>query len=244
MFAIGTISDSITIISEDYFVYEVRLDDGNSTINQLNLVNEPTPLWTKYPLLYNDPKFTQSIGYFYKVFFFKDNQSNDYISLTGHVNITNILNGSLIYNFKNGKVNTGLTYNGDENEILISTDLNLIVFSVKMVNDEVKLGSYKIVGDNLPESLELDRKYRSICLLKENILTINPDGKQCQQAAKWNVITGFTAKKQFYLISPKMVYIFSEDLFDNEEKEYSFEQIPLDKFLKCSNTFEYSSGLI
>lgn len=241
IFAIGTINETIMIINDDYSVFEVPLE--NATMNQLNLISPSTPLSVKYPLLYNDHKFIQSMGIFYKVFFFKDNQSMDYLSITTQANNSELLNGSLIYNINNGQINAGLNYDGLKDEILLSTDFNLVVYSVKKENDEVKLGSYSIVGEKLPQMLQLNKKYRSICLLKNNILTINPIGKKCNEPAKWNVVKGFTARNKFYLIDSKMVYIFDTDLFDNEEKEYSFEQISLDKFFKCPNNYEYSSGI-
>lgn len=242
IFAIGITSTELILLTNDYYIYNIPIQSLGDNFDKLYLYSAPVPLKDRYPNLYNDYRFKQTINKPFNAFVLEDSETDWLCITTWHVNTQN---SGINYNIKTGTVEEGWIFNGYIPEVLISTNYPGQFYALRKRRNGNELGKYKIIdSDNVHgnRGIGLFDYYYPICIENDKIY-VNKFGR-CNQPNDWPVLKGYVANKKFYLFAPSYVYIFPEDVYSNSPNKHPIIKKEYSGFIFCPGELKKSTRKI
>lgn len=213
--AVGLTRKNLLLITENYFVYELSIDSLDSSIDQLYLNAEPTPMSTKYPALFESEQFEKIRKNIFNAFIVIDDET-DWLCLTTWFRIT--VEKGISYDLNNHDVKPGFIFTGNKREVLISTNKSCSYYalSYSSITNGLEIATYKC-QKFITDSIKIVNQFRTICFTdgqEKEISIQNEYDENCKNyPVKWPIMKGFVADGRFYLFDMNNVHIFNEDFY-------------------------------
>ena len=233
--AVGRTPTRMLLITMDFYVYDVPIDSIDTAINKLYLRTKPIPMSEKYPVLFNDQRFQQIKDVIFNSFIMTDADS-EWICITTRRSETYY--HGINYNILHPFVFQGWVFNFQWKEVLISRIEICLFYGLRHNNQgNLEMASYKCYHSNHVRngnSIGLAKGYRSICFDSTGQkISIENDGCQSGNPVRWPVLKGFTDGGKFYLFGEYYIYIFDENIFNEEGSSYPVKNRSYDSFFNC-----------
>ncbi|XP_027200756.2 uncharacterized protein LOC113794814 [Dermatophagoides pteronyssinus] len=245
--AVGKTKKRLLLITSDFYVYDTPLESLDLAINKLYLKTQPMKMSEKYSHLYQDPQF-ERIKDVISIAWIMNDPDSDWICLTPRD--TTGLRG-VNYDIDRSEVREGWQlFSSDDNPIvLLSTNRPCQYYSLRFHDGLLMNRWHCIDGDRVRTTSGIIQKYRTDSILcsdsrdSGNItaqrLVKDEQGNviiRCHRGnpVNWPIVKGFVTDDKFYLFGRSNIYIFSEDVYHNQGKEYPVEKRSYDSFFNCA----------
>lgn len=234
------------MITSDFNVYETLYNFIDEERNELYLSEKPMPLKQKYPKLYYNEAFENTMKYFFNAFFLRDKETV-WLCMTTLVNNKSI--HGINFDVENKKIFDGFFFQDTSNTTILSTNLNEnVYFAVKQTfyNGEfiVQLARFQLSDNNsipvnnLVQAAKLNQidGFKTICLFDDHHLIIHSNQLIKCGRKPFTIQRGFTTNKRFYLFGTDEVYIFDSKLFFTFDKPFPLIKKDYAKFIICNRS--------
>ncbi|XP_075677228.1 uncharacterized protein LOC113798256 [Dermatophagoides pteronyssinus] len=222
--AIGTTSKRFLLITKDSFVYDAPIHSLDRAHDQLYLRTKPTLIKDKYPILFKNPVLTniRARNKISNAFLVNDGK-NDWIFFNKRQGKTML---KVHYNIDTSEMFTESVQSNDKNEVIVSSNKPRHYYSIVNVNNNlyINIGQYDSDFKNMSIIPSEGDKYL-ICL-RTNTTIWMEKGIKCRSAipVQWPILKGFVTNNKFYLFGHSCIYIFDEDAYNNQGKEYPLQK--------------------
>ncbi|XP_075679931.1 uncharacterized protein LOC113794832 [Dermatophagoides pteronyssinus] len=242
--AVGKTQKRLLLITKDFYVYDTPLESLDSSINKLYLKTQPMKMSEKYPKLFDDQRF-HHIKNAISVAFIMNDPDSDWICLAPHHRTGK---GGINYDIDNSQVIRGWQYLSRDNDplALLSTNQICQYYSLQF-KYSLLMNHWRCQRGNRVREVKLikpEDRDSVICSTStsNNNLTIfvqqvgRLSGIRCPRGnpVHWPIVKGFVTDGKFYLFGRSNIYIFSEDVYHNQGKEYPVEKRSYDSFFNCA----------
>lgn len=250
---VGITQTKLILLTTDYYVYEVNLQQMNSTIDMLYIQAKPIAMSNKYPKLWNNDLFQKNINSYHDAVIIVDNDGSWFCFIHDKSNDDGSGSG-INYNFNTGNIHSGWDYTGSSNEILISTKEPKSLYSIrkKPDTDNLQMTKLQLNGESVTKNSGIKHlfPYKNLCWFEKfsihtTIIVMNDDCfSKNMQPIDLPILKGFIIDSKFYLFSNDSVYIFNEiAIFDNY-KPYPLSKKSYGTFFWCPDHLNSISKMI
>nr|XP_027204568.1 uncharacterized protein LOC113798256 [Dermatophagoides pteronyssinus] len=237
LLAIGKKSKRILLITNDLFVYDVPIDSMDLIDDKLYLPTKPTPVQNKYPILFKNQVFLRILTSSSNpnALIINDGK-NDWIFFNKPQAETML---KVHYNIDTSEVFFGSDHYIEENKVIVSSNKPRHYYSLIRENNNLymNIDRYDEDGDfkNMSIIPSEGDKYL-ICLRTNTTIRMEKEVK-CRSGipVQWPILKGFVTNNKFYLFGHSCIYIFDEDAYNNQGKEYPLQKISYDSYFICKD---------
>nr|XP_046914064.1 uncharacterized protein LOC124494839 [Dermatophagoides farinae] len=261
--AIGILDTNLLLITKDFFVYDLSIEDFDMTNNVLFIRYMPITMKEKYPKIYERKLFVEKVfdtGKIYNAIIMRDTYSDwlcfidwepitPYYGLNYDIKHSKIYNGWLLGKEKYRETMISKTSKPCEFYAFTNIDFGNQYGQMYGVLCIAKINCVEIIfGINNDRrhfaDLNYEYYYHSLCFgdQNQNSVTIVDVNYICanELIIKWKILKGFVMANKFYLFTNHNIYIFSEDVVkyrgtkDNRVgKSFPLTKVKYKDFFKC-----------
>ena len=232
--AIGTTSKRLLLITKKFNVYDVSINSLDHAHDELYLPTKPITLIEKYPILYENQMFTQmrKMTKISNALIINDGKS-DWFFFTK-------LEYKVHYNIDASEVFTKSDQSDEKNEVIVSSDKPRHYYSIVNMNNNLYMNIDRYDKDRDFSNMSIipskGRRYL-ICSNRQNTAIRMEKEIKCRSGIRvqWPIIKGFVTGNKFYLFGRSYIYIFDEDVYNNQGKEYPVHKISYDSYFICQD---------
>ena len=235
--AIGKTSTRILLITNGYNVYDVPIDSFDGTHNKLYLPTKAIQLMDKYPILFKSQMLSQirTSNKIPNAFIIYDGK-NDWIGLQSWQSNKMF---KLHYNIDTSEVFTKSYRSDKKNEVIVSSNKPRHYYSLVRVNNNLfmSIDRYDEDSDFSNMSIIPYEGVKHLICSRTNTTIRMEKGIKCRSGipVQWPVLKGFASDGKFYLFGHSYIYIFDEDAYNNQGKEYPLQKISYDSYFICKD---------